>query len=82
MEENTWELESFTVERISWGLDKGKYKGRVTFRNNECEMFSIKVSQEKSTEILKLITAELSQAALDFTDKINSSLEQTKPKEQ
>ena len=82
MEENTWELESFTVERISWGSDKGKYKGRVTFRNNEYEMFSIKVSQDKSTEILKLISAELSQAILDFTDKINSSLEQTKPKEQ
>lgn len=82
MEENTWELESFTVERISWGEDKGKYKGRVTYRNNEFEMFSIKVSQDKSTEILKLITAELSQAALDFTDKINSSLEQTNPKEQ
>ena len=82
MEENTWELESFTVERISWGSDKGKYKGRVTYRNNEFEMFSIKVSQEKSTESLKLITAELSQAALDFTDKINSSLEQTNLKEQ
>ena len=82
MEENTWELESFTVERISWGSDKGKYKGRVTFRNNECEMFSIKVSQDKSTEILKLITAELSQAAQDFNDRLINSVKQTKPKEQ
>lgn len=82
MNDNTWELESFTVELQQWGEDKGKYKGRVTFRNKEYEVFSIKVSQEKSTEILKLITAELSQAALDFTDKINSNLEQTKPKEQ
>ncbi|OQB09932.1 MAG: hypothetical protein BWY21_00579 [Parcubacteria group bacterium ADurb.Bin216] len=82
MNENTWELESFTVELQHWGEDIGKYKGRVTFRNKEYELFSIKVSQDKSAEILKLITAELSQAALDFTDKINSSLEQTKPKEQ
>ena len=43
-------------------------------------MFYIKVSQEKSNEILKLITTELSQAAQGFTDKINSSLEQIKPK--
>lgn len=82
MEENTWELESFDIERISWGSDKGKYKGRVSFRNKEYEMFSIKVSQDKSTEILKLITAELSQAALDFNDRLINSIEQTNPKEQ
>lgn len=82
MEENTWELESFTVERISWGDNRGNYRGNIRFRNKEYEMFYIKVSQEKSNEILKLITAELSQAAQGFTDKINSSLEQIKPKEQ
>ena len=82
MEENTWELESFTVERISWGADTGKYTGRVIFRNKECEVFSIKVSQDKSTEILKLITAELSQAAQDFNDRLINSVKQTKPKEQ
>lgn len=47
MNENTWELESFTVELQQWGEDIGKYKGRVTFRNKEYELFSIKVSQDK-----------------------------------
>ena len=70
MEENTWELESFTVELQHWGESKGKYNGRITFRNKECEMFSLKVSQDKSAEILKLITAELSQAAQEFQDKL------------
>jgi len=70
MNENTWELESFTVELQHWGESKGKYTGKVTFRNKEYEMFSIKVSQEKSAEILKLITAELSQAAQEFQDKL------------
>ena len=70
MNENTWELESFTIELQHWGESNGKYTGRVTFRNKEYEMFSIKVSQEKSAEILKLITAELSQAAQEFQDKL------------
>ncbi len=78
MEENTWELESFTVERISWGDNKGNYRGNIRFINKEYETFYIKVSQEKSNEILKLITAELSQAAQEFQDKLINSI----PKEQ
>lgn len=78
MNDNTWGLESFTVELQHWGEDIGKYKGRVTFRNKEYEVFSIKVSQDKSAEILKLITAELSQAAQEFQDKLINSI----PKEQ
>lgn len=78
MEENTWELETFTVERISWGDNKGNYRGSIRFINKEYETFYIKVSQEKSNEILKLITAELSQAAQEFQDKLINSI----PKEQ
>ena len=69
-----WVLESISIDRISYGEDKGKYKGRIRFQNEESDMFTFNINPTLANAYLELIKDTVVLSGNQLVEKLQQSL--------
>lgn len=76
--QTTWKLESIRIDLISYGDDKGKYKGSIRFTNNTGDEFTFRLNPTLANAYLELIKDTIVLSANELADKLQKSLNQNK----
>ena len=77
-EQTTWMLESIRVDLITYGNDKGKYKGSIKFTNSDGDEFTFRLNPTLANAYLELIKDTVVLSANELAEKLQQSLNQNK----
>lgn len=77
MEEN-WKLKRLEIEFQEWGESKGKYKGKITFKNDQSEYFEFNLVPELTQQYFELIAPQIIKNANELGNKLIESLDLNK----
>ncbi|MEG0848466.1 MAG: hypothetical protein RSE50_00780 [Myroides sp.] len=73
-DKETWILKKIEVEFQSYGEDKGKYTGKVSFTNGNFESFSFRIRPEMAENYIDLIADDLVKGAENLGADLLKSL--------
>lgn len=65
-----WTLQSIELKLIEYGDDKGKYKGKIYFRNGEYESLNLNISKEDTQKFIDLIAEQVIKSSNDMAERI------------
>lgn len=76
MSENkeTWTLREIKIEFNSYGDNKGKYTGKISFGNGHHESFSFRIRPEMAEQYIALIADDLVKGAENLGSDLLKSL--------
>jgi hypothetical protein len=77
-QETTWVLESIRIDLITYGNDKGKYRGSIRFSNNDFDEFTFKLNPTLANVYLELIKDTVVLSANQLAEKLQKSLNENK----
>lgn len=73
-QQTTWVLESIYIHLMNYGEDKGKYKGSITFKNNNADVFTFTLNPTLANAYLELIKDTVVLSANQLAEKLQQSL--------
>lgn len=71
-----WTLDKFEIERETYGNDKGKYKGRIRFGNENYESFTMNVRENTIDHLFALFADDIVNEAESIGDQMVEFLSQ------
>jgi hypothetical protein len=80
MEEQTklpkdnWKLSSIKIDFMTYGENKGKYEGKITFDNGEYESFTFKIRPDMAERYINLMAADIVTSANELGERLIESL--------
>lgn len=74
-----WKLQEFKVEKLSsWEKQKletdKEYGGRISFRNDVSENFTVNIPPEVAEKVYELISGVVASAACELAERMNNAL--------
>lgn len=79
-EDNDWKLKELKIEfkpGYEFQKTKDRYEGKITFRNDQFESFTVKISSEMTKPYLDLIAEEVVKSAGALHNRLKDSLIRT-----
>lgn len=76
MTNDTWKLQTLTIEFMGYGEFRGKYVGKIKFDNGNNDAFTFTLSVDECMQYLSLIQKKVGQHASELGDKITESLKE------
>jgi len=73
MEKKNWILRELKIEMVTYGENKGKYEGKISFQNEESESFSFKVKPEMAEQCLKILSTDINNFASGFVNSLGKN---------
>jgi hypothetical protein len=70
-----WNLTDFKIEQKRYGNDKGKYFGKITFKNDEMESFNFNITPEDSEQFLAIIADKVVETAEKLGQRIKADIQ-------
>ena len=77
LDKDEWTLNKIAIEFNTYGEDKGKYTGNVSFSNGHYESFSFRVRPNMAHDYIKLIAGDVVLAASTLGESLIKSLGKT-----
>jgi len=77
LNKDDWVLDDIKIEFNTYGADKGKYTGKVSFRNGHHESFSFRVRPNMAHDYIKLIASDVVLAASTLGESLIKSIGKT-----
>ncbi len=69
-----WRLDKIELKFESYGEDKGKYKGKITFGNGHWESFTFMIKPSMAERYIEVISEDVVKSASQLSEKLLKSL--------
>lgn len=69
-----WKLTSIKFDFMTYGDNKGKYEGRISFSNGEYESFSFKIYPQMAEKYIQLMSKDIVSSASQLGERLIESL--------